>query len=109
MQRTAGRCLCVARAALDLGVGLGQGVFVDESRVTSQMDGDEQRFAELFHDAVSIRARVEFDAQRTNDMLAVASELGILQQNTGLELQRNTAAIDYLFTRVSTGREQDDD
>ena len=50
-----------------------------------------------------------FDAQRTNDMLAVASELGILQQNTGLELQRNTAAIDYLFTRVGTGREQDDD
>lgn len=50
-----------------------------------------------------------FDAQRTNDMLAVADELGILQQNTGLELQRNTDAIDYLFTRVGTGREQDND
>ena len=50
-----------------------------------------------------------FDAQRTNDMLAVADELGILQQNTGLELRRNTDAIDYLFTRVGTGREQNDD
>ncbi|NKB89412.1 MAG: hypothetical protein GKS06_14425 [Acidobacteria bacterium] len=54
-----------------------------------------------------------FDAARTNDMLAVADELGILQQNTGAELQRNTQAIDYLFTRVGldpTGqREQDND
>ncbi len=50
-----------------------------------------------------------FDAQRTNDMLAVADELGILQQNTGLELQQHTDALDYLFTRVGTGREQDDD
>lgn len=50
-----------------------------------------------------------FDAQRTNDMLAVADQLGILQLNTGAELQRNTDAIDYLFTRVGTGREQDDD
>jgi hypothetical protein len=54
-----------------------------------------------------------FDAQRTNDMLAVADQLGILQQNTGLELQRNTEAIDYLFTRVSDAptiqRERNDD
>jgi len=50
-----------------------------------------------------------FDAQRTNDMLAVADELGVLQLNTGAELQRNSEAIDYLFTRVGTGREQDDD
>jgi len=50
-----------------------------------------------------------FDVQRTNDLLTVADELGILQQNTGAELQRNSDAIQYLFTRVSTGREQDDD
>jgi hypothetical protein len=50
-----------------------------------------------------------FDSQRTNDMLAVADELGILQQNTGLELQQHTDALDYLFTRVGTGREQNDD
>ena len=49
-----------------------------------------------------------FDAQRTNDMLAVADELGILQLNTGAELQRNTDAIDYLFTRVGTGEQNDD-
>ena len=53
-----------------------------------------------------------FDAQRTNDLLFLASELGLLQESTGLELQRTNAAIDYLITRAAEQRqpeERDDD
>jgi hypothetical protein len=47
-----------------------------------------------------------FDAQRTNDLLVFADQLGILQEATGVELQRNTDAIDYLFTRVGTNGQE---
>ncbi len=47
-----------------------------------------------------------FDAQRTNDLLVFADQLGILQETTGMELQRNTDAIDYLFTRVGTNGQE---
>jgi hypothetical protein len=47
-----------------------------------------------------------FDAQRTNDLLVFADQLGILQEATGMELQRNTDAIDYLFTRVGTNGQE---
>jgi hypothetical protein len=42
-----------------------------------------------------------FDVQRANDLLFLASELGLLQETTGAELQRTNAAIDYLITRVA--------
>lgn len=42
-----------------------------------------------------------FDAQRANDLVFLAGELGLLQENTGMELQRTNAAIDYLITRAA--------
>lgn len=38
-----------------------------------------------------------FEAQRTNDLLFFAGELGLLQEATGQELQRTNAAIDFLI------------
>lgn len=38
-----------------------------------------------------------FDAQRTNDLLFLAGELGSLQEATGMELQQTNAAIEYLI------------
>jgi hypothetical protein len=42
-----------------------------------------------------------FDVQRANDLLFLASEMGVIQETTGLELQRTNAAIDYLITRAA--------
>ena len=58
--------LDAAKAALELGVALAQGAFRVEARVARQIDAGEQQIADLIHDAVSIRAGVEFNAQRAN-------------------------------------------
>lgn len=44
-----------------------------------------------------------FDAQRANDLVFLAGEMGLLQESTGMELQRTNAAIDYLITRAAQG------
>lgn len=41
-----------------------------------------------------------FDAQRTNDQLFIANELGLWQENTGVELERINQVINFLLTRV---------
>lgn len=53
-----------------------------------------------------------FDVQRTEDLLFLAGELGLMQESTGLELQRTNAALDYLITRAADTprqREQQND
>lgn len=51
-----------------------------------------------------------FEAQRTNDLLFLAGELGLLQEATGQELQRTNAAIDYLIgLEATTGSQQQPD
>lgn len=48
-----------------------------------------------------------FDAQRTDDLLFLAGEMGVLQESTGIELQRTNAVIDYLMSRVGEVQDQE--
>ncbi len=68
--------------------------------VQQAVAASEQRQRQQVSQALADLYRT-FDAQRTNDLLFLAGELGLLQENTGLELQRANAAIDYLLTRVA--------
>lgn len=43
-----------------------------------------------------------FQTQRANDLAVVTDQLGLMQQETGQELQLTNAALDYLYTQVAT-------
>jgi hypothetical protein len=68
--------------------------------VQEVVQASEQRQRREIDDALA-GVYQTFDVQRANDLLFLASELGLLQESTGEELQRTNAAIDYLITRVA--------
>ena len=43
-----------------------------------------------------------FQTQRANDLAFVTDQLGLMQQETGQELQLTNAALDYLYTQVAS-------
>ncbi len=75
------------------------------SLVRQILAASEQRQRQEFDAALSGLYQT-IDVQRTNDLLFLAGELGLMQENTGIELQRTNAAVDFLLTRVANDDRQ---
>ncbi len=75
------------------------------SLVRQIIAASEQRQRQEFDAALSGLYQT-FDVQRTNDLLFLAGEFGLMQENTGIELQRTNAAVDFLLTRVANDDRQ---
>jgi len=78
-----------------------------DAQLRKIVEASEQKQREEFDSALA-GVYQTFDAQRTNDLLFLAGQLGLLQENTGLELQRTNAAIDYLISRSAEDQGQRD-
>lgn len=69
--------------------------------IVRQMVAESERRQREQFDAALAGFYQTLDSQRTNDLVALAGQLGLLEEATGQELQRTNAAIDYLITQVA--------